>query len=77
MLQAVALAVLGALENITIHSAGDARKVIQKKANLTYVVTVRYNEKTEEINKSIGNLSSLTGNPAIHKVLICRIKSFG
>ena len=58
MLQAVALAMHGASENITIHSADDVKKVIKQKANLTCNVTVDYNEKTEEINRSIGNLSS-------------------
>ena len=59
MLQAVALAVHEASENITIHSADDAKKVIKEKTNLTY---------DEEINRSIGNLSSLTGALAIHEV---------
>ena len=70
MLQAVALAVHGASENITIHSAHDAKKVIKEKTNLTYDIIVHYNDKTEEINRSIGNLSSLTGALAIHEVLI-------
>ena len=58
------------LGNITIHSADDAKKVIKEKTNLTYDVIVHYNDKTEEINRSIGNLSSLTVVLAIHKVLI-------
>ena len=68
MLQAVALAVHGTSENITIHSADDAKKVIKEKTNLTYDVIVHNNDKTEEINRSIGNLSSLTGALAIHEV---------
>ena len=68
MLQAVALAVHGASENITIHSAHDAKNIIKEKANLKYDVKVHYNDKTEEINRSIGNLSSLTGALAIHEV---------
>ena len=52
-------------------SADDAKKVIKEKTNLTYDVIVHYsNDKTEEINRSIGNLSSLTGALTIHKVLI-------
>ena len=58
MLQAVALSVHGASEKITIHSSDDVKKVFKKKANLTYDVADHYNEKTEEINRSIGNLSS-------------------
>ena len=46
------------------------RKLSKKKTNLTYDVIVHYNDKTEEINRSIGNLSSLTGALAIHEVLI-------
>ena len=69
MLQAVALAMHGASENITIHSADDVKKVIKEKANLTHDVKVHYNDTTEEINRSIGNLSSLTSALAIHKVL--------
>ena len=56
------------MENITIHSVDDAKKVIKEKNNLTYDVIVHYNDKTEEINRSIGNLSSLTGALAIHEV---------
>ena len=56
------------LENIAIHSADYAKKVIKEKTNLTYDVIVHYNDKTEEINRSIGNLSSLTGALAIHEV---------
>ena len=67
MLQAVALAVHGASENITVHS-DDAKKVIKEKNNLTYDVIVHYNNKTEEINRSIGNLSSLIGALTIQKV---------
>ena len=57
------------MENITIHSVDDAKKVIKEKNNLTYDVIVHYNDKTEEINRSIGNLCSLTSALAIHKVL--------
>ena len=32
-----------------------------RKTNLHYDVTVHYKEKTEEINRSIGKLSPLTG----------------
>ena len=35
--------------------------MIKEKTNLTYDVTVHYKEKTEEINRSIGKLSPLTG----------------
>lgn len=41
-----------------------------RKTNLNYNVTVHYKEKTEEINRSIGKLSHLTGALAIHVILI-------
>ena len=41
-----------------------------RKTNLNYDVTVHYKEKTEEINRSVGKLSPLTGALAIHKILI-------
>ena len=41
-----------------------------RKTNLNYDVTVHYKEKTEEINRSIGKLSPMTGALAIHKILI-------
>ena len=41
-----------------------------RKTNLNYDVTVHYKEKTEEINRSIGKLSPLTGALAIHEILI-------
>ena len=39
-----------------------------RKTNLNYNVTVHYKEKTEEINRSIGKLSPLTGALAIHEI---------
>ena len=50
-MEAVALAVHGNSEMLTIHSANDVAKIIKEKTNLTYDVTVHYKEKTEEINK--------------------------
>ena len=68
--EAVALPVHGNSEMLTIHSADDVAKVIKDKTNLTYDVTVHYKEKTEEINRSMGKLSSLTGAMQIHEVMI-------
>ena len=55
---------------LTIHSADDVAKVIKEKTNLIYDVTVHYKEKTDEIARSIGKLSSLTGAMQIHEVTI-------
>ena len=66
MLQAVALAVHGASETSQFTLLMMPKKL--EKNNLTYDVKVHYNDKTEEINRSIGNLSSLTGALAIHEV---------
>ena len=68
--EAVALAVHGNKEMLTIHSADDVAKLIKEKTNLTYDVTVHCKEKTEEINRSMGNLSSLIGAMKIHEILI-------
>ena len=56
MLQAVALAVHGASETSQFTLLMMPKKL--EKNNLTYDVKVHYNDKTEEINRSIGNLSS-------------------
>ena len=42
--EAVALAVHGSSEMLTIHSADDVAKVIKEKTNLTYDVTVHHKE---------------------------------
>ena len=55
---------------LTIHNADDVAKVIKEKSSLTYDVTVHHKEKTEEINRSMGKLSSLTGAMQIHEVMI-------
>ena len=68
--EAAALAVHGNSEMLTIHSADDVAKVIREKTNLTYDVAVHYKEKTEEISRSMGKLSSLTGAMQIHEVMI-------
>ena len=68
--EAVALEVHGNSETLTIHSADDVAKVIRERTNLTYDVTVHHKEKTEEINRSLGKLSSLTGAMKIHEILI-------
>lgn len=68
--EAVALEVHGNSETLTIHSAGDVAKVIAERTNLTYDVTVHHKEKTEEINRSLGKLSSLTGAMKIHEIMI-------
>ena len=57
-----------------MHSKGQKSWQVQhprlSKTNLNYNVTVHYKEKTEEINRSIGKLSHLTGALAIHVILI-------
>ena len=68
--EAAALSVHGSSEMLTTHSADDVAKVIKEKTNLTYDVTVHYKEKTDEIARSIGKLSSLTGAMQIHEVTI-------
>ena len=66
-----ALAVHVTSEKIIIHSAGDVKRRSKKKQiSATYDVRVRFREKTEEINRSIGKLSALTGAFQIHEVLI-------
>ena len=69
-MEAVALEVHGNSETLTIHSADDVAKLIKERTNLTYDVTVHHKEKTEEINRSLGKLSSLTGAMKIHEILI-------
>ena len=44
--------------------------MIAERTNLTYDVTVHHKEKTEEINRSLGKLSSLTGAMKIHEIMI-------
>ena len=44
--------------------------MIAERTNLTYDVTVHHKEKSEEINQSLGKLSSLTGAMKIHEVVI-------
>ena len=51
-------------------STEDVAKVIAERTNLTYDVTVHHKEKSEEINQSLGKLSSLTGAMKIHEVMI-------
>ena len=46
--KAVALAVHGTSENITIHSADDVKKVITAKNNLTYDVLMYQSIKTDQ-----------------------------
>ena len=68
--EAIALEAFGNSENLTIHSAEDVAKVIAERTNLTYDATVHHKEKSEEINQSLGKLSSLTGAMKIHEIVI-------
>ena len=66
----VAMDIHGNKEILAIHSADDVAKLIKEKTNLSYDILVHKQEKTDEIRKNVGNLSSLVGALKIHEVMI-------
>ena len=55
---------------MAIHSADDVARLLKERTNLTYDISVHKQDKTDQIRRSIGKLSSLVGALKIHEILI-------
>ena len=68
--EAIALDIHGNKEALSIHNADDVAKLLKERSNLTYDISVHKQDKTDQIRRSIGKLSSLVGAQKIHEILI-------
>ena len=68
--EAIALDIHGNKEVLAIHSADDVARLLKERTNLTYDISVHKQDKTDQIRRSIGKLSSLVGALKIHEILI-------
>ena len=70
LFEAIALDIHGNKEVLAIHSADDVARLLKERTNLTYDISVHKQDKTDQIRRSIGKLSSLVGALKIHEILI-------
>ena len=71
--EAIALDIHGNKEVLAIHSADDVARLLKERTNLTYDISVHKQDKqdkTDQIRRSIGKLSSLVAALKIHEILI-------